>query len=747
MEQNLANPSLHTSSDHESGSMEAQPNAILDDSTPLKLPEQQVLEKQESNHTIRAEPLAERETLSWWFPQINNDEKDSLRIWMSRRSRALMLQITIVTVIFIVNLCLTAFAVSRYQSQNGVGLAAPTRADIDRAHKSNKWLDIGVSSLRNLRYISGWRRFTWIILALSSVPLHLLYNSAVFQSLASNEYTIAVVKDSFLNASSFNLTTAEQNRKGDFGWDDSRVNPEQNYTQIILDMQKAAMAASYEELNTSACFDLYDDYWTPQGNALIFVKNQSVQTPFDDSLLMYVSIIPRYDDWAKNMWALGNGTGKFVATSPTSPVTTWYLGPPHYEVSYCLVQQMDSEANRCRFEYSPQIMFTVCLLNLLKASVMLGVWVMRKWQNRDNRQGLSQEEKTQAMKDQILYTLGDAIASFMRRPDPTTEDMCLAPKDDYLWKRPWAKQLRKQPPAPSQEPRLWASRPKRWWSAASPKRWFILIFTCCLILGVVGGLLGLARVSLRHRGIDVTIPGLWSLGFGALTPLTYLVLGLPREDPVGLISNVLLANLPQLLISIIYILYNAMLSTFLVQREFSLMHRSDRRKPLRVSEPTGIQRSSFFISLPLRYGVPLYATSGVMHWLISQSLFLARITAISPDGTDDNTYSFSTCGYSPIAIFITNETFFAAAMLVGIALVLALILVSMRKYDGTMSMVSTNSRAISAACHVLPGDRDHGYLLPVQWGVVRVKDRIGHCSFTTAPDHKLQRLDENVRYK
>src|SRR3954471_9397339 len=71
--------------------------------------------------------------------------------------------------------------------------------------------------------------------------------------------------------------------------------------------------------------------------------------------------------------------------------------------------------------------------------------------------------------------------------------------------------------------------------------------------------------------------------------------------------------------------------------------------------PEGIQRSSYFISLPLRYGIPLYVSSGIMHWLISQSLFLARITAFIPDGSVDNDSSFSTCGYSPIAPFISKH--------------------------------------------------------------------------------------------
>jgi hypothetical protein len=53
-------------------------------------------------------------------------------------------------------------------------LSAPTRKDIDRAHAKRQWLEIGVQSLRNLRYISLRRRVLWILLGLSSLPLHLL---------------------------------------------------------------------------------------------------------------------------------------------------------------------------------------------------------------------------------------------------------------------------------------------------------------------------------------------------------------------------------------------------------------------------------------------------------------------------------------------------------------------------------------------------------------------------------------------
>jgi hypothetical protein len=52
-------------------------------------------------------------------------------------------------------------------------------------------------------------------------------------------------------------------------------------------------------------------------------------------------------------------------------------------------------------------------------------------------------------------------------------------------------------------------------------------------------------------------------------------------------------------------------------------------------------------------------------------------------------------------------------------------------------MVSTNSRAISAACHVLEEDEKYGYLLPVKWGVVQRQNGVGRCAMSTAYDIKM----------
>jgi len=53
-------------------------------------------------------------------------------------------------------------------------LSGPTREEVDKAHAQRYWLDIGVLSFRNLMRIAVRRRFLWFLLAMSSVPLHLL---------------------------------------------------------------------------------------------------------------------------------------------------------------------------------------------------------------------------------------------------------------------------------------------------------------------------------------------------------------------------------------------------------------------------------------------------------------------------------------------------------------------------------------------------------------------------------------------
>lgn len=60
---------------------------------------------------------------------------------------------------------------------NNIGmqcLSAPTRAEVDAAHAQGTWLSIGVPNALNLGSSGPVRVTLWLVLGLSSIPLHLL---------------------------------------------------------------------------------------------------------------------------------------------------------------------------------------------------------------------------------------------------------------------------------------------------------------------------------------------------------------------------------------------------------------------------------------------------------------------------------------------------------------------------------------------------------------------------------------------
>ena len=76
------------------------------------------------------------------------------------------------------------------------------------------------------------------------------------------------------------------------------------------------------------------------------------------------------------------------------------------------------------------------------------------------------------------------------------------------------------------------------------------------------------------------------------------------------------------------------------------------RKTLRVTSPRGLQRSSYFVSVPLKYGLPVLISISVLHYTMSQSIFVVYLTRFLSNGTEDTANRTATSGYSCIAIMI-----------------------------------------------------------------------------------------------
>ena len=214
---------------------------------------------------------------------------------------------------------------------------------------------------------------------------------------------------------------------------------------------------------------------------------------------------------------------------------------------------------------------------------------------------------------------------------------------------------------------------------------YVCLFTISIFFFVYG-LFGLGPGPSKY------LSSLWKLGLG---PHTMTVIAFPgwinySYGDFGLFQTVLLANMAQPFLSGLYILYNGILTSMVQAAEWSSY--SMQRKGLRISTvKKGAQRSTYFLSLPYRYSVPLLVASALLHWLVSQSVFMLAINSgVLLAGNDDidgtTVTSNYTCGYSPIAILL--------ALIFALLMVTVAVLLGFKRFKSGMPMVGSCSVAI-----------------------------------------------------
>ena len=134
---------------------------------------------------------------------------------------------------------------------------------------------------------------------------------------------------------------------------------------------------------------------------------------------------------------------------------------------------------------------------------------------------------------------------------------------------------------------------QRWLTAVSPMRWRVTVtaLSGAIIMAIVFVAYGAAFIQGKLRKGESA----FSLGFGKLDSRALIVWELPERGTRALTVDVLLANLPQLVCSMLYFAYNSLFTGMLLAQEYAQYAMSDRHKALRVSEPKGKQSM-------LRYG-------------------------------------------------------------------------------------------------------------------------------------------------
>jgi hypothetical protein len=215
----------------------------------------------------------------------------------------------------------------------------------------------------------------------------------------------------------------------------------------------------------------------------------------------------------------------------------------------------------------------------------------------------------------------------------------------------------------------------------------------------------------------------------------YIFLSL--SSPLSL--NLILPNLPQLLVSFVSIFYNSAMTSMLLAREWSGF--AAHRKPLRVTSPQGQQRSTFWLQLPYRYALPLMTMMATIHWLISQAIFLVKIDVYDINGSllsvGPDSGSTSAVGYMPLAIVL--------AIVLGGLLMLALIGLSFRKLHPGIPLVGSCSLAISAACG--NARESDAALKPLKYGVLTNREpNEEELQFVGFSQYGVDPLVDGVRY-
>lgn len=376
-------------------------------------------------------------------------------------------------------------------------LCAPTRSNVDSAHRRHRYVDIGVQSVRNLFFIPRFKVVLWLLLAATSVPLHLYFNSALSESKASTDMFLFVTTETFL---SDNTTKHVLIAPGIYNYLYRNSRPIPNCrsqgpplydefpTYYLPNITANATRFQWKNMTIDECLSIYDDpgkSLTLYRHAIMVVRNES-----DPALTGWEAKTPTFPTFEeravqKTVWQTlrfqrtDKSTGdrlqriaqnasyaermaklewlhKRLDLDPKSGIITinstarCSTSPPAtFKAAYCLAEPWVAP---CEIHVQNTTLIIVCVFCIIKAVVCLISIIMLRHDNP-------------------LITPGDAIESFITKPDPHTEDMCWASRRPeriggkwwVLRGRGWARGARQ-----------WEIKPRRLGSVVP---WYIWVIT------------------------------------------------------------------------------------------------------------------------------------------------------------------------------------------------------------------------------------------------------------------------------
>ncbi|KAI1418494.1 hypothetical protein F5Y13DRAFT_176568 [Hypoxylon sp. FL1857] len=566
-----------------------------------------------------------------------------------------------------IHIVINVFAVALLSGANYVFqvLSSPTRREVAVAHENKHWLDIGIPSIRNFLHISGFRAAVAVIVLLSAVASQVIYNAVIFTTQNVVKYDVLFVTQSFLDHAPFS--------------NDTNINAGGLSNLDIINLQNtASQAGAFTNMTSTTCLQEFSSIFQPSFDAVLLI----IDTVSTTSSLIRTS---------------EPGTSLTTFTSNNNDITA----PDGSHVQYCLARP--SAPQTCSVNLSGSILGIAVLLNLATVISMAIILARSSFEP--------------------LVTLGDSIRSFLRHPDPTTDNACLLTKSD-VQKGDWA----------FSEAQFFVPENHYWFRTPSLSRWALTAASWLAIGAPTAVALGL----MVSGNLDDPLTR-----FGVATPQFSFL----PPSPFGTAQMPLVTALPQLLLAALYLVTNAHLTTYFLSHELSLFARSPRS--LRVSSnPAGEQTTSLFLTLPRPVSWTLLAWFAAMGFSLSQAVFPGVITFSSSNSPSTGPRPTDRI----VAVSFSTQALLALLALL-VALLLAILILGCRR-TGAASFASGEAKGnplvlrggscsavISAKCHhhdiAPPGlprqqNEREPWLRSIAWGVVEEGSgmRPGRCGFS-----------------
>ncbi|KAI1370773.1 hypothetical protein F4677DRAFT_457612 [Hypoxylon crocopeplum] len=562
-------------------------------------------------------------------------------------------------------------------------LNSPSREEVNAAHFKGSWMGIGIPSVRNAFKVARFKTWCWFCLLISSIPMHLLFNSAIFQTdRKDSDFHLTIATEDFLNGAPYYAPGAGLVQAGFDFWSyvglltesrrmDELVPPPNDYTYGAFgapnNLTEYADKSSDAVKNISIAASATASRWQR------LETHDCKQEYIGCSGLKYyrsvVLVVDKPGGWIRDdMWHLKDNQTEFWAkyVPPDQPnhlqtgsILTSGLQPGTFNMSvqYCLVEPLDRV---CHIAVSPALLLAVTLCVIFKTCTAIVVTVVLSRRNQAP-----------------LVTLGDAMESFIERLDPVTAGMSTIGQAEIR------RAMRHDKALLLPGPRQWQPLRKRRLVVIPISVWATSYLLFALGIGVCGYFLNGILKSNSLFG-----------SFFESDQNSFI------DAPFTFFGGILLTNSPQLLLSFCYLAYNNLFTRLQMAREWSLFSQGYR--PLRVTDPKGDQYTTYRLQLPYKYSVPLIMISIFLHWLLSNTIYLFISTG-GYFGTDNFLFQAQVDTSLPpnTAIAVGYSGYSLLVMLVvSCVLVPIPVFFALKKLPSNMVNIGSNSLALSAACHV-----------------------------------------------